>query len=475
MVCCDDPERKETRMHDDTASLRSSLVDLCLDRITRFEDFARAEESSLEDLLAMLASAMSEALEIFDARLSADKPEGWRVKDSRPRAVLTEFGEVAFSRRVYIDEFGDRRTYLDEIVSLRPRKRLSPGAFQALALFGAEIPYERAARALFRHCPHDVSAMTTMGTLRETGDLLEEEAAKRREDLFENGLLPEARRESEELRVEADGIWVALQKEARRGVEIKAMCAYEGKEDGRRIGCVHHALVGGPRRFWEEGVAHLAGHYSLPVLKRCYTGSDGAGWCTMLADYLHGPEVVHKLDPWHVNRAIKAAFPDPEDVAPLLDLLNSGEVDELLDVLSLRLDTGFGDAAKTEALIGYVENNRASIEAEAPSMGTMEGTNAHLYAARMKVWGGAWSIEGAGDMARIRAALSSGEALPVPQREQTFKVKDRKRRAAISEKRRYGFGYEMVRSEGKGYEPPSGHLMPFSTRQPFRAMLNPLN
>ncbi|MBS3973724.1 MAG: hypothetical protein KGZ89_02505, partial [Actinobacteria bacterium] len=79
------------------------------------------------------------------------------------------------------------------------------------------------------------------------------------------------------------------------------------------------------------------------------------------------------------------------------------------------------------------------------------------------------------DMARIRATLASGDDLPVPRREQTFKDKDRRRRNAILDKRRYGFGYEMVCSDGKGYEPPAGRLMPFSTRQAFRAMFNPLN
>lgn len=467
--------RKETRVHDDTALLKSILVEFCLERITRFEDFEKAETSSLQDVLKTLADAMSEALEVFDERLFSDRPEGWRVKDLRPRSILTEFGEVAFTRRVYIDEFADRRTYLDEILSLRPRKRLSPGAFRALTLFGAEIPYGRAARVLFRHCADSVSAMTTMGVLRETGDLLEVEAEARRRDLFDHGLLPAAAHESEELRVEADGIWVALQRSKGHGVEIKALCAYEDKSAGERVGVVHHALVGRPKRFWEEGVAHLAGHYSLPALKRCYTGSDGAKWCSALAEHLHGPEIVHKLDPWHVNRAIKTAFPEHGDAAPLFDLLGSGRIDELLDLLAMRLENGLGDEAKTRGLIGYIKRNRGSIEADAPSMGTMEGTQAHLYAARMKVWGGAWSREGASDMARIRAALASDEKLPVPAREQAFRANDRARREAILEKLHYGFGYEMVRSDGKGYEPPAGHLMPFSTRQPFRAMFDPMN
>ncbi len=474
-MVCPRPRERKTRMHDDTAPLFEVLVEFCLDRVRRSEDFDKAETSALEDVLALLAAAMSQALGLFDQELFAGRPEGWRVKDARPRAILTEFGEVSFTRRIYTDEYGDRRTYLDEILSLRPRKRLSAGASHALALFGAEIPYERAARVLFRHCPDRVSAMTTMSTLREVGDLLEGVAERRREDLFDLGLVPDGARESEELLLEADGVWVALQNDKARGVEIKALAAYEGKDAGRRVGVVHHALVGGAKRFWEEGVAKVASHYSLPSLDRCYTGSDGAGWCAGLADYLHGPKIVHKLDPWHVNRALKAAFPEPDDAAPLFELLHAGRIGELLDMLALRVETGYGDEGKTRTLIGYLERNRAAIEAEAPGMGTMEGTIAHLYAARMKVWGGAWSREGASDMARIRSTLASGEALPAPRRDVTFKAEDRKRREAILEKRRYAFSYEMVRSEGKGYEPPRGRLMPFSTRQPFRAMFNPMN
>lgn len=462
-------------MQHDTAPLKSALVELCLERITRFEDFERAETSALEDVLKTLASALAEALEIFDERLFSDRPEGWRVKDLRPRSILTEFGEVAFTRRVYTDECGDRRTYLDEIVSLRPRKRLSPGAFRALTLFGAEIPYGRAARVLFRHCDQKVSATTTMDTLRETGDLLEARAARQREDLFVKGLVPDAERECSEIRVEADGVWVARQGAKGRGIEIKALVAYEDKREGRRVGVVHHALVGAPKRFWEEGVARVAGRYSLLALKRCYAGTDGAKWCGALPDYLHGPAVIHKLDPWHVNRAIKAACQDPRDAAPLLALLRDGRIDELLGELRARAAADPKAEPRMRALGAYITTNRKAIEADAPGMGTMEGTNAHLYASRMKVWGGAWSAAGASDMARIRAALSSGEALPVPEREHAFRDKDRTRRTAILEKQRYGFGYEMVRSDGKGYEPPSGHLMPFSTRQQFLAMFNPLN
>jgi hypothetical protein len=78
-------------------------------------------------------------------------------------------------------------------------------------------------------------------------------------------------------------------------------------------------------------------------------------------------------------------------------------------------------------------------------------------------------------MARVRARISSGEALPSPRREQDFRKEDRKRRERLRDKRRYRFKHEMVRCGGKGYEPPRGHPMPFSTRQTFIAMFDPRN
>jgi len=127
-------------MQDDTAVLKSILVEFCLERICRFEDFAQAEVSVHRDVLATLSDAMSEALEIFDERLFVDKPEGWRVKDARPRSILTEFGEVTFTRRIYTDESGDRRTYTDEILALRPKKAPVPRCVRGTRLVRRRDP-----------------------------------------------------------------------------------------------------------------------------------------------------------------------------------------------------------------------------------------------------------------------------------------------------------------------------------------------
>ena len=109
-----------------------------------------------------LSDAFGKALEEFDNALLVQREDGWRVKDKRSRSILTEFGDVTFFRRAYTDECGERRILLDELLGLRPRKRLSPGAFEALAYFGGEIPYAQAAKTAFRHCRTKVTAMTML-------------------------------------------------------------------------------------------------------------------------------------------------------------------------------------------------------------------------------------------------------------------------------------------------------------------------
>ena len=455
-------------MNHDTTQLHGLLVSFCLKRIASTEDFAKAEAAILDDLFVSLSKAMGDALEAFDEALLTEYAGQWKVKDRRSRSILTEFGDVSFTRRIYTDNCKERRTLLDEVLGLRQRKRLSPGAFEALAYFGGEIPYKRAAKTCFRHCRTKVSAMSTLETLREVGTLLEADADASRRSLFKEGLIPSAKSQASELCMEADGIWVASQDPHRQGIEIKAMCAYAGKKDNARIGCMHHGAVSSTARFFEEGIARMAAHFSLDKIDQVFCASDGGSWEKKAKEYLPLTDVCHSLDPWHLNRAIKVAWPDAKDNYVLFELLYKGDICALLEVLRLRCESGYGDKRKTQTLITYIENNYESICAKTPSMGTMESTNAHVYASRMKAFGGGWSQRGASDMARIRSYVFSGDDLLMPKREQVFSKKDIQRRnrvlLEICAKDAMGAG-DVVQSEGKGYEPPQGHLLPLSSSE----------
>jgi hypothetical protein len=88
------------------------------------------------------------------------------------------------------------------------------------------------------------------------------------------------------------------------------------------------------------------------------------------------------------------------------------------------------------------------------TLGTMEGTNSKVYAARLKVWGCAWSESGALAMMRIRARIASKGSLPAPVYD-AWLTKEEKQR--IEKWRRRGPG-PVVYTVGEGYEPQQGHI-----------------
>jgi hypothetical protein len=89
------------------------------------------------------------------------------------------------------------------------------------------------------------------------------------------------------------------------------------------------------------------------------------------------------------------------------------------------------------------------------SQGTIEGTNAKVYAARLKVWGCSWSEHGAIAMMRIRACIASGKPLVAPGYNPWLTKKEKKRIEAACE-----FNFLVSESCGKGYEPPRATISP---------------
>jgi hypothetical protein len=440
-------------MQYDTTSLREELVKLCVFHLRHTEDLAKTEPAVLDAVFEELREALSVAMQDMDDDLLFDKPLGWKVKDRRSRTLFTEFGKVTYARRIYIDEFEMRRTPLDEILDIRKGRRLSTNAFSVVSRFASDIPYARSAELFCRHAHDLLSANAVMDTLRELGNLLKERDEERRFHLFDEGVVPEAREEAEVICAEADGIWIHLQKESARNVEIKAFCAYAGKEGGKRKGVVHHACVGAPSIFSEQAVAKLASKYALDKLGTVHLGTDGGAWCKTLSDYIKGPKVVHHLDPWHVNRLIEEAFPLKTTRDRVFGYLHIGDVSGLIEYLKEKSQQHTKTQDKVRKLLTYVRHNKGSIAKDGPSLGTMEGTNAHIYAARMKAWGGGWSRKGASDMARVRSTIASGEELPMPKTRIIFTKQEQRRRDAIRSARETKMSYTIVEADGKGYEP----------------------
>lgn len=368
---------------------------------TAFLDMLRAEpggfgafESETRSVaLASCAEAMSRALEARDRELAASRPKGLRVHSRRPRTLATMCGDVRFRRTVLVDGAGLTRYPLDEELDLPAGDRVSPSARSFLVTCGADVPFARTAELMAIAGGSSVSATTVMGSVRSAGEAIAGIERARARDLFRDGVAPGADSAAEEVLVEADGTWVRMRDGSM--AEVKAVVAYAGKEDGRRVEPVRLGCVGeAPGDFWEQAVAQVGSRFDLAAVERVRLGTDGE------AQYVNGA----------------ASMP-------------------------------FADVA------AYLRRHAAEIGG-GPSMGTMEAEQQHMYKVRMGSFPCAWSPAGADAMVRLRSWLGSGFALPPRTRESEQSPRRRERRERKLARRLARRAGGRVKSEGKGWEYP---------------------
>lgn len=267
---------------------------------TAFLDMLRAEpggfgafESEARSVaLASCAEAMSRALEARDRELAASRPKGLRVHSRRPRTLATMCGDVRFRRTVLVDGAGLARYPLDEELDLPAGDRVSPSARSFLATCGADVPFARTAELMAIAGGSPVSATTVMDSARSAGEAIAGIERARARDLFRDGLAPGADSAAEEVLVEADGTWVRMRDGSM--AEVKAVVAYAGKEEGRRVEPVRLGCVGeAPGDFRGQAVAQVGSRFDLAAVERVRLGTDGEAQYVNGAAYLrrHAAEI----------------------------------------------------------------------------------------------------------------------------------------------------------------------------------------
>ena len=404
----------------------AALADLFAPMLAATEDLDSFEGALSSGIRTLAASAMAASMERFDRSLRRQVPPGWRPHEVAPRTLVTLVGEVTYRRTVYVDAHGCRRAWADELLGIRPRARLSACAFLWLARRSAEVSYRKAAAQFEAMSGARVSHVTAMRCAREEGGLLL--AAE-----------PEGPRLScEGVRVEVDGLWVALQasshrdaalprflyEQARRrsSAELKVASAYAAKAPAgngrkRRVALSLVASAEEPGAFFARVAAQMAASFDLDDVRRVHYGADGGAWCgpERLASLLppHA-RILFRLDPFHVMQAICRAFPEgrAREWARHLALKGKGAaLSRMAERVAARVAGPRRE--RLRCLASYARRFASAIGTRAAPMGTAESTNA-LIAARMKGRGMAWSREGAEAMCALRCAVCSGRALIAP-------------------------------------------------------------
>ena len=406
-----------------------ALAELFFDRliagIGADAGFAEIEYDMIEAGHACMREALALSLEAFDALLLQTRPKTLKVHDVRSRTLATEIGDMTFSLRRYRDPSGLDVYPLADALDIPYGARVSAGAVAFLQEAAAHVSYAKAAHLLARH-GSTVTAATVMKCMREAGTLCAEEDAAAAKALYVDGVVPDAECERASICMEADGTFFHVQgaaKEKTKRLEVKAMAAYEGKKacgrKVRRLGCVHHAIVGDSEKLWSEGVAVTGAKYDLSKIERVHLGADGERWCRDAERFLPKAQVTFHLDPFHVNHAVMACFSDAKMAWNVIEVINDGGKEQA--VALLRACKEFGLANKRiDGVIAYLEGNIDAIAIDGPSLGTMESENQHLYGVRMDSFPCAWSPQGACDMARVISRRESGRAVPRMTRERSM-------------------------------------------------------
>jgi len=371
-----------------------------------------------------IAQQVAEAyVRYLDDRLLREaKPAGWQVVGKRVRTVVTRFGEVRIERRLYRDEEGESHFLLDEHLGLEPRAVATAEVQEAAVRLAAEVGFAQSAALLAQVTAGVLSTMTVWRIVQRVGRRMCETEAEQARAAYERGEVPPpGQRSVERLYVEADGIWVRLQREREKHMELKVGVAYEGWErlPDRREG---YRLVGKRMYvhgheacdFWEGASLAWFTRWDVRCLQEVILGGDGAGWIEKGREVLS--QVIRQVDGFHLKRACRRAL-GREMGERLYEAIRAGRWAEAEDIWATaprregqRAQEAArwlaGLLARQEGVDWRVQVNQAP--ADARGLGTMEGNLAHLIADRMKGKGRSWSRAGAIHMAKVREQIVNG-------------------------------------------------------------------
>ena len=278
-------------------------------------EYTDLEEMSYRAGCELSRNTMVSQLKAIDEELLSRKPSGLRVVGLYDRTMVTRFGDVTISRRLYRDTEGETMFALDERMGWKPKQLASPSIAERMVEMAADMPPYQVRGRLFRKVSETVSALTA-GVLSSstvhrllTGvgeDALAEER-ERWEAQFERGEdVCDGQHREDILYTEADGVWIHLQREELNRHEVRSGIAYRGwrqvaggryELEGKRV--YAHGNESIP--FWEGASLEWGKQYAMDAVKLFVVGGDGANWVREGAYEL--PTAEFQLDGFHLARA----------------------------------------------------------------------------------------------------------------------------------------------------------------------------
>ena len=365
--------------------------------VVRSEHF----EEDIREIVKQTTQAVAgEAFSDFEKRLKAIQyPEAVSIR-TQERCYQFQRFSLRYRRRSFRLPDGRIWTPLDELLGFTPYQRRTQKAEEQISALAASLSYRDTAQVNGYVSHQSISPSTVGRVVRRIGQRLS--AQEQSYQAEEPGQIKAPR-----LFCEADGVWIALQKEKRRKMEVRVAIAYTGKQyiSGSRKRLKNKVCItsiGLLSQQWQEMIRErLYAHYDLQGTKTLVIGGDGSPWVGTSFDLLGVNNSTGILDPYHVKRAISSAFGTSLDIKEVIQQLYSHG---FLSVEKTLLEACVGVSAATTKVrldcLQYLRNHADEI-INGFSLGAIESNVGKLVAQRMKTRGVSWSLAGARAMLAI--------------------------------------------------------------------------
>jgi hypothetical protein len=349
-------------------------------------------------------------LEGLDQDLSKGVPAGWRNVGTEERSILSSMGWIRYQRRIYKDEKGRRRKPVDEALGVERYGRDTHRVREMGAYLACEGTYRRSASQMSWLMKSEVSHSTIQRMVWQVGNRIAdgEEAERRR--VFEGGeALAKGKVKAEVLYGESDGVWLHLQREKRRSVEVRVATLYSGKKS---LGKNRYRLadkcsivaLGISGEAWQEHVLKTAHrYYDLEQTRLLISGGDGNQWVRRTFQRFElQQEFV--LDRFHLSRAARRAIGDKGVAQEMVKKLRQQGFAAVCQELRQRIDQASGKRKeKIKEFYHYIYSQQEGLldlpqrgySSELGSLGAIEGNVDKLVIHRMKGRGCCWKLHGA--------------------------------------------------------------------------------
>jgi len=368
-------------------------------------------ETGISQVVQEIGSTVLMAgLKGLDQELGKEVPAGWQNVGTEERSIMSSVGRIRYRRRIYKDEKGVRRKPLDEVLGVERYGRESQRVQQMGAYLASEGTYRRAADQMSWLMKTKVSHSTIQKMVWEVGNRIAdgEEAENRR--VFEGGeALEKGTVKAEVLYAESDGVWLHLQRENRRCVEVRVATMYSGKKPlgkkrYRLTDKCSIAALGLSGDAWQEHVLRTAHRkYDLEQTRLLITGGDGNQWvrCTFQRFELQQEFV---LDRFHLSRAACRAIGDRVAAQDMTNKLRQQGFAAVDQEVRQRIEQASGK--RKEKLMqfyqyifyqqdGLLDLSQRGYSSELGNLGAIEGNVDKLVIHRMKGRGCCWKLQGA--------------------------------------------------------------------------------